>query len=48
MTAEDDIKDLTYDVSPTSNEEEEQQGREGEATGDLAEQERKEEEIEIE
>ena len=48
MTAEDDIKALTYDVSPTGSEEEEQQGGEVEATGDLAEQERKEEETEIE
>lgn len=48
MIAEDNIKALTYDVSPTGSEEEEQQGGEGEATGDLVEQERNEEETETE
>jgi len=48
MTAEDDIKTLTYDINPTSSEEEEQQRGEGEATSDLAEQEEKEEETKIE
>jgi len=48
MTVEDDIKALTYDVSPISNEEEEQQEGEGEAMSGLAEQERKEEETKIE
>jgi len=48
MTAEDDIKMLTYDISPTGSEEEEQQGGEGEATGDLEKQEGKEKETEIE
>jgi len=48
MTAEDDIKTLTYDISPIGSEEEKQQGGEGEAIDDLAEQERKEEETKIE
>jgi len=48
MTVEDDIKALTYDASPTGSEEEEQQWGEGEATGGLAEQERKEEENKME
>jgi len=48
MIAEDDIKALTYDVSPIGSEEEEQQGGEGKAIGDLAEQGRKEEGTEIE
>ena len=43
MIAEDEIKALTYDVSPTVSEEGEQQGGEDEASGDIAEQERKEE-----
>ena len=43
MKTKDDIKELTYDVSPTSSEEEEQQGGEAEASGDTTEQERKEE-----
>ena len=43
MTAEDYIKTLTYDISPTGSKEEEQQGGEGEATGDLKEQEGKKE-----
>ena len=33
MTTEDDIKALTYDVSPTDSEEGEQQGGEYEASG---------------
>jgi len=37
MIDEDDIKALTYDVSPTGIEEEEQKGGEGEATSDLVE-----------
>lgn len=37
ITAEDDIKALTYDVIPTGSEEEEQQGGEGETTGGLVE-----------
>jgi len=37
MTAEDDIKTVTYEISRTSDEEEEQQGGEGEAAGDLEE-----------
>jgi len=48
MTAEDDIKALTYDVSPIGSEEEEQQGGEDEASGYTAEQERKEEGKEME
>lgn len=48
MTPEDDIKTLTYDISPTGSEEEEQQGGEGEATSDLEEQEGKKEETKIE
>ena len=48
MIVEDDIKALTYDVSPIGSEEEEQQGGEGGAMGDIAEQERKEEGTEIE
>ncbi len=48
MTVEDDIKALTYDVSPAVSEEEEQQGGEDEASVDIAEQERKEERKEIE
>ena len=43
MKAEDDIKALNYDVSPTVSEEGEHQGGEDEASGDIAEQERKEE-----
>jgi len=43
MTTEDDIKALTYDVSPTDSEEGEQQGGEYEASGHITEQERKEE-----
>ncbi len=39
MTAEDDIKALTYDVIPTGSEEEEQQGGEHEANGGITEQE---------
>ena len=35
MTAEDDIKTLTCDISPTGSEEEEKQGGEGEEAGDL-------------
>ena len=41
MTAEDDIRALTYDVSPAISEEGEQQGGQDEASGDIAEQERK-------
>jgi len=48
MTVEDAIKALTYDVSPTGSKEEEQQGGEGEATGDLSEQGRREEGTKIE
>ena len=48
MTVEDDIKALTYDVSPTVNEEGEQQGGEDVASGDIAEHKRKEERKEIE
>lgn len=48
MIAEDDIKALTYDISPTGSEEEEQQGGEGEATSGLSEQGRKEEDTKIE
>ena len=48
MKAEDDIKALTYDVSPTVSEEGEKKGGEDEAIGDIAEQERKEEIKEIE
>lgn len=43
MTAEDDIKALTYDVSPIGSEDEEQQQEEDEASGDKTEQARKEE-----
>ena len=43
MTVEDDIKALTYDVSPIVSEEGEQQRGEDEASSDIAEQERKEE-----
>ena len=42
MTAKDDIKTLTYDVSPAVSEEGEQQGGEDEASGDIAKQEREE------
>lgn len=48
MTTKDDIKALTYGISPNGSEEEEQQGWEGEETGDLVEQEGKEEETRIE
>lgn len=48
MIDEGDIKTLTYDVSPAVSEEGEQQGGEDEASGDIAEQERKEEIKEIE
>ena len=48
MTAKDDIKALTYDVSHVVSEEGEQQGGEYEANGDIVEQERKEERKEIE
>ena len=48
MTAEDDIKALTYDNIPAISEEGEKQGGEYEASGDIAEQERKEERKEIE
>jgi len=44
MIAEDDIKALTYDISPIGSEEEEQQGGEGEEIGDLEEQEGKKKE----
>ena len=47
MIAKYEIKTLTYDVSPTRSEEEEQQGGEGEATSDLVEQEGKEEQTKI-
>ena len=43
MTAEDDIKALTYDFSPAVSEEGEQQGGEDDASGDIVEKERKEE-----
>ncbi len=43
MTVEDDIKELSYDVSPAISEEGEQQGGEDEASGDIVEKERKEE-----
>ena len=43
MTTKDDIKTSTYDISPTGSEEEEQQGGEGEAIGDLEKQEGKKE-----
>ncbi len=48
MIDEDEIKALTYDISPAVSEEGEQPGGEDEATGDIASQERKEERKEIE
>ena len=51
MTAEDDIKALTYDLSPSDSEAEEQQGGEGEETEEQIEREEtktKEEETKIE
>lgn len=48
MTTEDDIKALTYDVSPTGSKVEEQQGGEGGARGDIVEQGGKEEGTKIE
>ena len=47
MTTEDDIKVLTYDVSPAISEEGENQGEEDEASVDIVGQERKEEIKEI-
>lgn len=44
MIAEDDVKSLTYEISPSDSEEEEQKGGEGEAIDDSIGQEKEEEE----